>query len=169
MLSPAVERMLEEIIAPLERGEYKQRFTVLMVTLLALHAQRKIRCAWHRAAAKARIVLSHSTCTIAMFDPSFLCFNRHALQAQQKMLFAWRRAYARARIVLSQGAVAAGGTSGGAWLRRRLLRRRGDAEQTDDGAWMSSRLREVIMGELIWMLDHLQLFLSTILYTQMSG
>lgn len=42
--------------------------------------------------------------------------------------------------------MAAGSTSGGAWLRRRLSRRRRDGEETEDGASMSSRLREVIMG-----------------------
>lgn len=68
-----------------------------------------------------------------------------ATQARLRIRSGWRKAAARVRVVMAHGA----GHGGRDWLRRSFSRgrqRRG-GEDTDDGASMSSRLREVVMGE----------------------
>lgn len=81
---------------------------------------------------------------------NMLCTSNNTLpipQAQLRAKLAWRKAAARARVVFSQGS----GRIGRDWLRRSFSRGRrrgcGDGEDADeDGASMSSRLREVVVG-----------------------
>lgn len=132
-------------VPPMLAASYEVVFVLLVVACSALASVMAVTAATYKILStdhrlRAGLLLPRADRRIG----SVAWFQAEAEQAQLRIRSGWRKAAARVRVVMAHGA----GRGRRDWLRRSFFRgrqRRG-GEDTDDGASMSSRLREVVMG-----------------------